>query len=712
MSRDVQLQADVSSISVQGLGAFTSILATLSADNIAPVALVQMEKLGNSFHISGKYAEEVKGLLQRCRDVRVNHFALFIGWRKIDTASLMAESTGGQSVALLSLCLTNLFWAADTGVLFLRLCSKVLPHSSNISSASQLADVATLLAGKVECLGFGNLLAEEVKKIHDVYDSLGLKSKPTNLLEAPSPEFVIELLEKVSQVFSTEDKFCRIVGTYSMGYIISLLQALFHRDTTLTIEGVVIQDTEYSRIRCEIVYMGTNKLTEIRVETLLSQMIPITIPIETVRPTVRSLVETTPLKFRWHGCLADYLRLAFMNIGLRCQIDVLQACCDLITLLPGSIDIHPDPKPGEKNIHSQKMPLTALLGAFPQARMCKVCEDLFECTPSVSHADTDIQEPFARLIAMLSRVLNDFDCYCTEKPCDFDGGQKFGTTVASKSTNPCPRAFIWRAVDDVLGFCLYMFFVDASRNVTVSLLYEQRPNPLFNVASAIKTGQFTSMNPRNLFDRILGLMSSGHVEDYSEIMQSSDSCTLYPTVLSTLELPASQHIRFSLVEGRVVHEGRYHRHVLAAGDTARPTAKESLMETVTPSNVGVYSGNPLVTIYEGFNMLELSCSVQYARNEVKLNLKAVLLGYIALQWSTTCNHRVTDHLDPKHKAIATPVSSPAADGRPGVVMTRWNPVAQFLSCDYGYNIILQRDCCLNCAVEGLGDRPDAYVIVG
>ena len=96
MSREVQLQADVGGLGLQGLGAFTSILATFSADTIVPMALIQMQKLGTALPTSGEYAESVKDLLRCCNDVRLDHLALVIGRRKNDTASLMAESAGGR----------------------------------------------------------------------------------------------------------------------------------------------------------------------------------------------------------------------------------------------------------------------------------------------------------------------------------------------------------------------------------------------------------------------------------------------------------------------------------------------------------------------------------------------------------------------------------------------------------------------------------------
>ncbi len=89
--------------------------------------------------------------------MRLDHLAVVVGWRKNDTASLMAESAGGQVIALILLCLKNPFKHSDTGTILARLCSRLLSDSRNVSRVSQLADIAKLFTGKLDTLGFGNL---------------------------------------------------------------------------------------------------------------------------------------------------------------------------------------------------------------------------------------------------------------------------------------------------------------------------------------------------------------------------------------------------------------------------------------------------------------------------------------------------------------------------------------------------------------------------
>jgi hypothetical protein len=62
MSGEINLQADVGQLTLQGLSAFNTLLATLTADDVNPMAMIQMENLGAAFPINGKYAAKVRPL--------------------------------------------------------------------------------------------------------------------------------------------------------------------------------------------------------------------------------------------------------------------------------------------------------------------------------------------------------------------------------------------------------------------------------------------------------------------------------------------------------------------------------------------------------------------------------------------------------------------------------------------------------------------------
>ena len=708
MSRELQLQADVGSVGLQSLGAISSLLATLSADNIVPMALVQMEQLGTNLPVNGKYAEDVKSLLQRCKDVRLDHFAFAIGWRKNDSASLMAESAGGQAIALLSVCLKSLFKHSDIGLILNRLCSKLCPRAANISSAPQLADVATLLAGKADTLGFGNLLAQEVSRIYDIYHALDRISAPRTLLEMLSVESMTELLEKVSQALCQENKICRISGYYAMGHVVGLLQALFPQNLVLIVEGVVVQDVEHPKIRCEIDDSG---LTQLYLETCVSNSMPIELPIKSLYLTSTDIAHDTSYSFKWSTWLADYLRLIFMNHGLMCNRSIMEACCDLLVLVPASIYMKAT-IPYSKNKDTTHIPPTqifALLGPLPRARICLICEQILGSTPSEHHMN--LREAFAKLLKTVTDISHLLTCNCTGQACDWSEGWPGVNAQELKPKRKCQRFQLWSAIGGALNSGLWSFFIDVGPNVTISPRYD--PQYSHYVTDAMREGYRRDIDADTLFRNVYKLIDGSIWDSSNSIITSSKSCTLYPTVLKTMKLPGHQLVTFTLVEGQIVHGHRYHRSLRAAEARARRKAKQTLMGPIVPSHIGVHSSGPLLTIREGYDSLELHVSIEYARNEVKLDLRQIIIGYIGMRWTSMCAHPVTKPMDPfKYAPLATSVTSPAAIRGLGIAMTRWNPTAQFLCCGNGYQAILQKECCLDCAAEILCSNTNGIIIVG
>jgi len=499
-----------------------------------------------------------------------------------------------------------------------------------------------------------------------------------------------------------------------MGHVVGLIQALFPRDTVLTIEGVVIQDVDHPKIRCDVFHGDTDGLTQIQLETSLSHTLPIKWPIKPVDPTSNPVYHDTTYSFGWSRWLADYLRLIFMNYGLRCNRSILEPCCKLLVHIPVSLDIGTS-IPSSKMDRTENIPTTpllALLGPLPQARMCSICENLLDCSPTEDH--TDIQTAFEALVAAVSYVARELTCRCTQDRCEWSLGWGFDNAKALEPRKRCQRYQLWKAIGNALNLGVCSFFIDAGPNTSIRPRdgYASYKSSRY-ITKAIRKDQQNIVNPKYFLEDIFALIASGPEVLKNSIFTSSESSTVYPRVLTILRLPSRQLVTFLLVDGQIVYGHRYHRHLCAAQARARPKERRGLIATLSPSHIGAHSGSRLLTIREGFRFLEIQCSVEYAKNELGLNLKEVILGYIAMRWTSICAHPVTDNMDPfKYAPLATSIASPSAAGRLGVAMTRWNPVAQFLCCENGNQAILQRECCLNCAAETLGIRTNAVIIVG
>jgi hypothetical protein len=239
--QEVSPQVDVGTLTLNGLAAFSPLIAALSTDNVSPLAMIQLEKLGTLFYTSGKYAAKVPDLLQRCSSTRIDQLGMTIGWRKGDACSLMAKSAGGQAMALVCFFLRGLCPAEHGDILF-DLSRKVLQREASVSSIAQLADVSELLFGKLSTLGFGNILAEQVMRIHRVFEHLG-ESVPPDFLHPISRESMVDLLAALSRAFCEEETLVRVSGSLGMGYIVAMAAILFPMDTTLIIGSFVVQES-------------------------------------------------------------------------------------------------------------------------------------------------------------------------------------------------------------------------------------------------------------------------------------------------------------------------------------------------------------------------------------------------------------------------------------------------------------------------------------
>lgn len=239
MAVAVAPQVDVGSLSLHGLSSSSAFLATVSADNIAPSALLQLQDLGSLFRISGKHAEKVPGLLQRFSSVRLDKLALQIGWHKGDCTSIMARTPGGQAIALLSHTLGAIYQNDVLGDILKGLSHKLVPTKALLASTEQLVKIARTLQQKTAILGFGNILAKQVLQIDAAYKALG-KHTPGNLLELISGDAMIDLLEQVLYALCDESTVIRISGSYAAAYILSLLLAMFPQDTLVTLDQIVL----------------------------------------------------------------------------------------------------------------------------------------------------------------------------------------------------------------------------------------------------------------------------------------------------------------------------------------------------------------------------------------------------------------------------------------------------------------------------------------
>ncbi|KFZ02688.1 hypothetical protein V501_09492 [Pseudogymnoascus sp. VKM F-4519 (FW-2642)] len=532
-------QVDVGGLTLNGLAAFAPVLSALSADDVTPLAMVQMENLGSLFHINGQYALQIPDLLQRCKSTRLDRLGLLVGWRKGDSASLMAQSAGGQAISLLSMCILNLYDESNAGQLLSGLSKNMLSQTIAISSPSQLVKVARTLSSKLEVLGFGNILASQVVRVYDAYKHFG-KPVPNNFLDTITPEYMVELLHAITQAIREESIIVRIRGSQSMGLILAIVTIMFPEDAFVTIENMIVFEGLRKSILVE--FTDSDGFVNIQIESKLQIHKTISI-----LPIVKS-IRTPPNEwycYKWTGCMADMLQVMFMDDGMICPEPLRIACCAMLEPLARKFDgvDHRSDTKGLPRGHGA----IKLLGPYPHERIDKICQKLWRIPPGWAKPASSVKSAFHDLLLAFDEATPTVSCTCgTQTRCSREFGWQEHNYYNRRRI--CPLYRLWAAVGSTISCGFACLFVDGDDCATI-----RHPNSItFRLAHLQKildfldqTQDFYAKNaPNNSYDycniierfiMTTFTRSEGFARDY--VASSSNSSTVYMAALQTPQLP-------------------------------------------------------------------------------------------------------------------------------------------------------------------------------
>ena len=666
-------------------------LAALSADNVVPTAMLQMESLGGSFLTSGEYAAKVPDYLRRCPSIHLQRLAVSVGWRKGDAASIMAGSSGGQAIALLSLCIFSLYKAHDAGRILFELSQNQLPASVAISSVAQLVDIGKLLNAKLETLGFGNLLAKQVTNVYAVYDHLGL-TVPEDFLEPITTGSMVGLLGSISQALREENTIVRISGTRGLGHVLGLIMMMFPQDSLVTIDGVVTFEGPRNSIIVEFSANATTSgISHFQLESLIPSHRKLPIEIEPRGPGPAFLL----CSFAWKNWVADLLQLEFQAFGLTCPSTLLIACCDMLLHLPEAA------VSGYTARTSNVLPATGVfnsLGPYPLRRMYERCQAVLGTLPS-GH-QFDMRTAYTNLVVAATEALKFVKCSCAAtEPCDMSAGWIW--KPKRKTKQYCKRFRLWAAIGMTLDNAFCCFFVNAGTNTTVHTPdpYCPKMPSLINQRLRLNDDFFviTCESFHTSLTRTFSLAGEA-------LASGSGSSVIFPVTLRDVKLTTGLPILYELVEGQIMFGGRYHSYMCGHTASPRPKAKTHIHPSksrIVPTNFGEHSGLTM-TVRECLGYLELRTTARVSGVDVNLNLESIIIASYGLQETEPCNHPMDVPLPSDHEVFVqtTSVASPSAPRQKvAIALTQNNPTAQLLCCEAGVRTLLLKDCCLNCALE-------------
>ena len=744
-------QIDIGSLSLQGLSSFSTMLAAFSADNVAPTAMVEMEQLGSMFLMSGKHADKVPDLLQRCSTVRLDRLALSIGWRKGDSASIMAQSAGGQAIALLSVALGSLYNDSSLGDVLKSMSRKLLPAGASIAGIGQLVAVARLLEKKLAALGFGNFMAHQVVQIHKMHQRLP-NATPKHLLFELSSDTMKDILVQISQALRQEHAVIRIRGAYAAGYLLSLVLFMFPEDTLVTCDSIVV--TEGTRKPHSIIFeFGKNKTPtglNAHLEIYLEQSNGLKLPIEIES---KSPFNTRhQFAFTWHHWILDnminHLTAHGVASPLKSAQRLLQACCNLLMSLvanppcTNSRSLHASPRISEDSslTHHQNsnkdytsnmvigayIRLLDSLGAYPQKRVIDCCKTLTGLAPDSFIPDTaDCYQSLCNVFPETANLSHQIRCQRNTE--DYTGGFE---RYMDHGAHPCESCFLWSNVGLALFHLFCSLFVDTGVNTVVHRTLTLRTLSTTNRGASERESLY-------FLDTCLRLYMPSLPPSHGTPLPSSKpapalfhttllslfcgpSCTVgpddlaagpgnqvvVPLTLQSLALSPELPIRYAVYDGNFVEHGHYYRLLRANGENGRrdpPDFERSF--DIVPSGAGAHSALR-VTIQEKLDHLLLTATARISWMELTINLYAILIGSYSVQRARPCLHDPKSPLNSvlKDECQAVFVGGYTSDPKLiDIALTKDNPEAQLLAClrFRDERLLYAQNCCLDCACRQL-----------
>lgn len=197
---------------------------------------------------------------------------------------------------------------------------------------------------------------------------------------------------------------------------------------------------------------------------------------------------------------------------------------------------------------------------------------------------------------------------------------------------------------------------------------------------------------------------------------SNSSSTMCPASLLQLKRGLDEGIQYELRDGKILVDGRHYGQLRSVRVKGRPRSNKSLYQRkghITPTSVGEHS-SLVFTVRESLDWLELRTTAICNGQSLHLNLTDSITSSLVVQIAAPCEHSPGCALDEAYckDVFTTSVAAPLASSKKiAITQTRDNPVAQLLACGSGIMPLLQRDCCLNCAVKQAKEEGISQIIV-
>ncbi|PHH63856.1 hypothetical protein CDD81_5413 [Ophiocordyceps australis] len=701
MSGQVSPQADIPQ-AIALLGKLTPILRALSADNVSPLAVCQLEKIGRSFLISGPLAKRMPDLLARSGSVRLHRLQALVGWMAGDTAATLAETAGGQAAALLTVCLVDMFCRNSTGHLLHDLSFKLLGPDDCVASMAQLSDLADIIANKLRPLAFGSHLISCIGDIHRAYDAMGITvplETMMSLRDQLDVERMVELLDGVQLALRDENVFVLINGFRGLGSIVALLAALCPDDLQVLVEGNVHIDSSRPSVIVSLVH--DTQETKINVEQVLrdcktTRPLPVLFRPNDAQTHLERLSTFDRLSLSTEGCLATMVQDQLSKVSRGSTTAAMASFVDLIAAIMWSF------MGTDFDANLSRFPrhgLRTMLGPDARDRIVDKLGLYFGVVVPLINLDPDAAyDNFSR---SMSELVSDSIGSCSQclGPRIWD--------IPPASHPHCTIRRVQESLQELLGRAVLLCFVDTHLDTLYMVQrFKNKLGPhlcrrLLVRAGVLEHSDEMTYPVSQLHADLCQLMAaepSNAGPGQNIIATTSGSTCMLPAALLKPMSDPGHMVRYLLLDGQFHDHRAYYKALIEEVNIPpRCLAEQSINGAPQPmvqSQLGIHQGMTL-SLRPFHNSLAVRAMIRVSGRIIHMSFYDAHLAYMATSVAASCGDHPDELFVPD--VVATSVEAPAAsDGRLSIVLSHDNVESQFLASVEGVPCLFQGSSCLGC----------------
>ncbi|KAH7141065.1 hypothetical protein EDB81DRAFT_900691 [Dactylonectria macrodidyma] len=674
------------------LAAYTlGLLRAVSADNVNPNAVIQVQAIGSCFHSNRPWAAKLPDLMSRASCVRLERLSTWIGWAKDDTSSFMSQTAGGRTAALLCCALGSLYSKDRCGMILFDVSRDILPLEQQTSSPAQLGDACMVLE------------ALQLTRLRQCFFEADLEV-PRDLADTPTEKDMHAFLNWVKDALQDEILVLQVSGTKCSGIFLSLVLAMCPEDVSVQVNGEIIMRGRQDNIVFSIT--STQRLTtEIHLETKLKSN---TADFRKSYIIVEGEHELNPqINFSLDGILSSQLDIVLAMVCADPKESLKPAVANLIASMAISFT-RKDFCSHQVNPYgyfaSTRFPAQGLSVVVGPTYRQTIRERLQKvlCCPSDTLQVPELE--YKTLCNIISTALPLSHCTC--EICH--NGDPWNPLKHPKSNihareawKLCAVARLWGTIGQIAHAALLILFVQASPNSSMRLWTEGRySSPFADYLWKVfdKNPWVYDFRPLSVHTSILEM-----TRRWRNLSEDQP-----PIICSSSTMPERRAMR----------------------KLARMKAKTSITKgTVTaPSGLGEHSSLLMTlrpALMEGCQALLLRCHIKQANSTMDIDFLDIHIGLMSLTPGDGCEHDISTPLtlsDYAQPVKATSVIAPVASGAKaiGITLTHRNEESQFLCCSQAVSQLYQGDCCMPCAIAQaqweaysvvIGGSPGTYYIM-